>query len=243
MLFMAKIKTERAWLNSTTPSSLLLTLKGKRLPRQRRLFAAACCRRWLHEMLDTESRLAIEVAERYADGATGGEELEAAYRAAQQVAARRIAPCLAASESDAGPLWSVWRLAHAAQLACAPSGMEDAAGELLRWIAQPGHVRGFVDGKQLDQEKRAQCACIRDIFGNPFRPRSSIHSSWITWNNRTIPQLAQAIYVDRAFDRLPILADALEEAGCTDADILGHCRSGGEHVRGCWVVDLVLGKS
>jgi hypothetical protein len=55
-------------------------------------------------------------------------------------------------------------------------------------------------------------------------------------------KLSRAIYDDRAFDRLPVLADALEDAGCTDRTILAHCRSGGEHVRGCWVVDLLLGK-
>ncbi|HEY7152572.1 MAG TPA: hypothetical protein VH575_01315 [Gemmataceae bacterium] len=82
----------------------------------------------------------------------------------------------------------------------------------------------------------------RDIFGNPFRP-VTINSSWLAWNDGTIPKLAQAIYDDRVFDHLPILADALGEAGCTNADILAHCRAGGEHVRGCWVVDLVLGKS
>jgi hypothetical protein len=64
----------------------------------------------------------------------------------------------------------------------------------------------------------------------------------LSWNTGIIPKLAQAIYNKRAFDRLPILAAALEKAGCTDQDILGHCRSGGEHCRGCWVVDLVLGK-
>jgi hypothetical protein len=57
-----------------------------------------------------------------------------------------------------------------------------------------------------------------------------------------VVKVAQAIYDERAFDRMSILADALEEAGCTDQDILAHCRSGGDHVRGCWVVDLVLGK-
>jgi hypothetical protein len=207
------------------------------MPRQRRLFAVACCRRWLHEMLDSESRRAVEVAERYADGDAGREELEAAYRAAQQVAAQRIAPCLAASESDAGPLWSVWRLAHAAQLACAPSGMEDAADELLRRIAQLG------DNQYLDQERRAQCDRIRDIFGNLFRPRPTIHSAWRSWNDSTVPKLAQVIYDERAFDRLPILADALEEAGCDNTDILDHCRQFGVHVRGCWAVDLLLNKS
>ncbi len=88
----------------------------------------------------------------------------------------------------------------------------------------------------------AQAAIIRDIF-DPFRPQPSIETRWLSWNDGTIPKLAQAIYDDRAFDRLPILADALEEASCTDADILNHCRQPGEHVRGCWVVDLLLGKS
>jgi hypothetical protein len=60
--------------------------------------------------------------------------------------------------------------------------------------------------------------------------------------SRTVNHLAQAIYTDRAFDRMPILADALEDAGCTNQDILEHCRGGGEHVRGCWVVDLLLAK-
>ena len=62
------------------------------------------------------------------------------------------------------------------------------------------------------------------------------------WLTPTVQSIAAAIYQDRAFDRLPILADALEEAGCTNADVLLHCRQPGEHVRGCWVVDLLLGK-
>ena len=65
----------------------------------------------------------------------------------------------------------------------------------------------------------------------------------MTWNDGTLSKLAQGIYEGRAFDRLPILADALEDAGCDNADILAHCRNGGEHVRGCWVVDLLLGKT
>ena len=82
---------------------------------------------------------------------------------------------------------------------------------------------------------------LRDIFGNPFR-LSTIEPDWLTWNDRTVPKLAQAIYDDRRYDIMPILADALEEAGCTDAAILDHCRGPGPHVRGCWVVDLILGK-
>jgi hypothetical protein len=85
-------------------------------------------------------------------------------------------------------------------------------------------------------------ALLRDIFGNPFRPVTA-SASWLTWNDGAVRKMAQAIYDDRAFDRLPLLADALEEAGCDNQEILDHCHSTGEHVRGCWVVDLLLGKS
>lgn len=81
-------------------------------------------------------------------------------------------------------------------------------------------------------------ALVRDIFGNPFRP-ASVDSSCLT---SMVRLLAQSIYDDRAFDRMPVLADALEEAGCINVDILRHCRGLGPHVRGCWVVDLLLGK-
>ncbi len=87
-------------------------------------------------------------------------------------------------------------------------------------------------------EEQGQCSLIRDIFGNPFRPVAFDPK----WRSETAVALAAAIYEERAFDRLPILADALEEAGCDHADILTHCRGDGPHVRGCWVVDGVLGK-
>jgi hypothetical protein len=82
---------------------------------------------------------------------------------------------------------------------------------------------------------------LRDIVGNPFRP-VSVAPALLTWNDGLIVKLAQGIDAEQAFDRLPILADALEEAGCADADILGHLRGPGPHTRGCWVVDWVLGK-
>jgi hypothetical protein len=84
---------------------------------------------------------------------------------------------------------------------------------------------------------------IRDIFSKSFGPAPRADPSWLAWNGGAILKLARTIYDERAFDRLPILADALEETGCQDQDILGHCRSAGEHVRGCWLVDLLLGKS
>jgi hypothetical protein len=80
---------------------------------------------------------------------------------------------------------------------------------------------------------------LRDVVGNPFRTMT-MESAWQTTN---VLKLASNIYDNRRTDYLPVLADALEDAGCDNADILSHCRQPGDHVRGCWVVDLVLGKS
>jgi biotin carboxyl carrier protein len=86
---------------------------------------------------------------------------------------------------------------------------------------------------------RSTASLARDIFGDPFRPATVDPG----WQSADVLALARGIYEDRAFERLPLLADALMDAGCADEDILAHCRSKGPHVRGCWVVDLVLGKT
>ena len=83
---------------------------------------------------------------------------------------------------------------------------------------------------------------FHDIVQRHGRRIPPLASSTVEWNHGTVARIAQAIHDERAFDRLPILADALEEAGCQDADILGHCRHPGPHVRGCWAVDLLLVK-
>ena len=101
------------------------------------------------------------------------------------------------------------------------------------------NIQGVLNNLQRRNAENARF--LRDIFGNPFRP-VSLDPTWLNWHDGTIRKLAQSIYDERAFDHLPILADALEEAGCIDSDILAHCRHPGEHVRGCWIVDLILGK-
>jgi hypothetical protein len=88
-------------------------------------------------------------------------------------------------------------------------------------------------------ERRAQCVLIRDIF-DPFQP-VVIDPAWRTWNGGCVVKMARAIYDERRFDDLPVLADALEEAGCTQRHLLGHCRGRGPHVRGCWALDALLG--
>jgi hypothetical protein len=88
-----------------------------------------------------------------------------------------------------------------------------------------------------------QCAFLRDLFGNPFCPLPRLPAAILAWNDGTVHRIAEGIYTERAFDRLPILADALEDAGCDNANILNHCRQPGVHVRGCWVIDSLLAKS
>lgn len=83
------------------------------------------------------------------------------------------------------------------------------------------------------------CYLIRDIFGNPFRP-PHFDPAWLMWNNGTVVELVRGIYDDRRFTDMPILGDALEEAGCTDPIVLTHCRKPAEHVRGCWLLDRLL---
>ena len=124
-----------------------------------------------------------------------------------------------------------------------------ASASSLRWAGSgvlPNYMAGTPYAQKHDErmarlasrESSKQCEFLRDIFGNPFRP-VSVDPAWRT---TTVLSLAQAIYDERAFERLPILADALKEAGCSNADLLNHCRQPDEHVRGCWVVDLILSK-
>ena len=83
---------------------------------------------------------------------------------------------------------------------------------------------------------------FRDLFANPFRPPPHLPENVLRWSDRTVLRIAEGIYEERAFDRLPILGDALLDAGCDDEELLAHLRSGAPHVRGCWVVDAILGK-
>jgi hypothetical protein len=130
--------------------------------------------------------------------------------------------------------WKLYKAAQAAAIAAAPWNATMAY--------QSAAEASFQDIEQLDNEYRAQADLVRDIFGNPFRSMH-VEPELLTWNHATVPAIARHVYDDRAFHDLPILADALEDAGCTNADLLDHCRGPGPHVRGCWAVDLLLGKS
>jgi hypothetical protein len=215
--------TEAEWLACTDPLKMLEFLRCQASDRKLRLFACACCRRIWGFIKDERSRNAVEVAERFADGLMTEEELAIARLAAETVveATGQHSAWTATGPPNRDANWAAW---------C-------AARNSLRALQEPGQPRMFSAEEIIEQAR-----LLQDIFGLlPFRP-ATMKAEWLAWNDGTVVDLAQAIYKDRIFNHLPILADALEEAGCTDHHILDHCRQRGEHVRGCWVVDLILAK-
>lgn len=218
--------TEVDWLqHSTDPQKMLELLRGMASERKLRLFAVACCKHMFRRVrVPLLYEREVEVAERYADGAASSLELQEARLYSNSIAEHA---CMNTTEIEAG------------------IDMADSAALNAAWGAtQPGTIMPDDDGKSealLVAEQAIQCDLLRDIIGNPFHP-VALHPALRHWNDGTVVKVGQGIYDERAFDRLPILADALEEAGCMDESILAHCRQSGEHVRGCWVVDLVLDK-
>jgi hypothetical protein len=227
--------TEAEWLAGTDPEPMLEFLRGKVSDRKLRLFAVACCRLIWHLLTDDRSRKAVEVAEQFADGGAWEEDRRAAHRGALDAgnAARR------AFEVEPDVDWDTHCLAE-----CSADAAHAAADTRPKLVASSAkYARDAVKYAsrrmaEIDAERAAQCGLLRCVFGPVHSPAGVLPG----WQEGIIPSLAQRIYDDRAFDRLPILADALEEAGCTDAAVLGHLRSPGPHVCGCWPLDLLLGK-
>jgi hypothetical protein len=220
--------TEVEWLVSDTPKSMLSLLRDRGLASERkmRLFSCAGCRR-VWPLLGDQARSTVEVAERYADGAATDEEREAAQQAASSV--RQL-----------GAIAAKWAAAFVARTGAMM--VVDAAGQTA--ACPPGQA---YDPVRWEGEWREQCAILRDIFGNPFVPTSGIDPSSIT---DSVLSLAKRAYEERPNPcgalvpaHLAALAVALEAAGCNDAELLAHLRSPGPHVRGCFALDAVLGKS
>jgi hypothetical protein len=220
---------------------MLKFLRGKASERKLRLFAVACCRRIGHLIQDSTCQRAMEVAELHAERLVDDEVLGAACHAAMavaEVAHSRLTDDLCRPDSmveffTAEADWaSSLAASHAAS--ASPANAHKAAWMAARAAPDRPSARRAADLAEL----AAQAALLRDIFNNPFRPVTN-NSSWLT---PAVVYLAGNIYELRTFERLPVLADALQDAGCADPELLDHCRQGGEHVRGCWVIDLLLGK-
>ena len=217
--------TEAEWLGRDKPANMLTFLReemaGREDARRKiRLWAAACCRQVWHRFTKPKSRKLVEASERYADGEADFRDLKAAWDAngyAVGPEAKGVRLARSASHRD---IWQGALESWAALKAPAvPGNPEPALGE------------------------RAQAGLFREVFGNPFR-RVVIAPAW---RAPTVAALARGAYDERrlpsgelGLDRLAVLADALEEAACDQADLLNHLRGLGPHVRGCWALDLLL---
>ncbi len=236
--------TETEWLAASEPGPMLDYLEvtaSRRKLRKLQLFNCACCRFVWPFLTDERCRRAVEVAERHADGQASQIEVEVAMsevRAASPSTHPSVGITVGSRPwRDMRVIQGVTRAAWSTLLgqrygtySARSTARETAAVASLRGRAWPTESRNW------------QCNLLRDIFGNPFQPTPAFDLTRPGTSTATSARLARAIYDRNDFDDLPILADALEDAGCEDGPLLTHCRSGGQHVRGCWAVDLLLGK-
>jgi hypothetical protein len=243
--------TETEWLEDTDPQEMLEHLRPELTERKARLLAASWCRCIWPLLEDPRSRNAIEVAERYADGLASAPELRSAYDSAFDSYEDYPIPT---GPNQEVPLefktFSIARQSTSFLVRESDEFLLDCFlcvhKALLRW-----DLLRAVPGQRVD-DYYARVRILRDliyeVIGNPIRP-AALTRAWLIWSDGIVPRLAQAIYEDRQMPsggldpvRLAVLADALEDAGCDNTDIFSHCRKPGRHVRGCWVLDLILGK-
>jgi hypothetical protein len=233
---------------SDDPETMLerLAESGQASGRKLQLFAAACCRRIWHLLTDPRSRHGVELLERFADGLAAGQDVRGVLDAA--AAASREAPEGARSACDAA-------LAAAALMKAEPGSSleQDTAATVVMaaGMAVEDDVTsrtGYQEGLEaMRRESAAQAGLVRCIFGDPSSPPAL---DTVLPRSDIIRGLARAAYAERVLPqgeldpaRLAVLADALEEVGCPDAGPLGHLRSPGPHVRGCFALDAVFGKT
>ena len=214
--------TEAEWAVCTAPHKMLAAIVPKTRQRKMRLFACACVRRlWRQWEPRSWSVRAVETAERFADGeakragiAGGG------GRGGELVATgrrpRRSGGGLVCGLAAGGCAWGHVRVLDGSGRANMPRPPDSPPPSSATSCAKSSAARGT----------------------SSRRPTAA----WLKWNDGTVRKMARSIYDGRDYDCLPLLADALEEAGCTDAAILAHCRGPGEHVRGCWCLDLLIGR-
>ena len=228
-----------AWLERAAPSELGVFLGKTASPRKSGLFIRHLCRCFPEVFVDPRSLAALDAADRYEAGEIGHNGFEAARRAAEEALLHARAEY---NPMAPDPLADATRTARTALLGAGLAHDVVTQGYFRTLLAD---LRGVVldrAGAGGGPRKNPIAPVMRPVFLEHFGdPRGPVarDPSWLT---ETVLALAQGIYVERAFDRLPILADALEDAGCDNADVLGHCRGPGPHVRGCWVIDLLLGK-
>jgi hypothetical protein len=230
---------ESEWLTGADPAPMLKSAQSANRRRTVRLFSCACCRR-LWSLLPEESRASVVVAERYAGGLASPGELECARARADAVVValptvwtyeeQRIRDATGAAATCCTPLGETTKGA----IGLAASAAHALAKNAALGVAESDFSRTRDDAYAA--ELAAQADLVRELFGNPFRPLEFSSQ----WRTDTAVALARAMSDAREFSAMPILADALQDAGCNSAELLDHCRGDQPHTLGCWAVDLVL---
>jgi hypothetical protein len=241
--------TEADWLTGPDFAAHARFAAGRLSPRRQRLLAAAFCRAASHLFDHPELTRALSAIEWYADGKDAAAELEKARQACRFVAMDVYERH--ARQSDAGQIGGATAVHHevAWAVACAastPLTPLDVANRVAGAVVQARTGAGLltpvpssVFNDAAAEQSLAMRAVVWEVAGNPFRPAAYNPA----WRTDTALALASQMYDRREFSAMPILADALQDAGCDNEDVLNHCRDPhAHHVRGCWVVDLVLGK-
>jgi hypothetical protein len=246
--------TADEWTTCDNPRAMFEFVRGRASTRQYRFFGAACCRAVWDLLPDDRLRAAVVCVEEYAAGAASKQSLAACQSRARlaiqelalQARAKTVSQEVAqqpAAERDWSPYFAAYRTATAAGAVALVARPTERAGALAESVLQAFDlvVQAQTAGRPVkDNYKRlfaGHAAVVRCIFGNPFQPVTFDPS----WRTESAVALARGMYDSRDFSAAPALADALEAGGCDDAAVLGHLRGGGGHVRGCWVVDGVLG--
>jgi hypothetical protein len=248
--------TEDEFHRCPDPQAMLDFLRGTGRAGERRcrLFACACVRRVWHLLTNGRSRRAVEVAERFADRMATPEELSAAVADGRNGVSDPAGAAFAAWAAAGGVLAfttvaaaAAWAAREAAEAA---AGIPHTPTDADPWaLTHPDEFAGREAAWQAERSRQA--ALLRCLVGNPFRPPSPLPASVLAWNGGCVAKLAAGIYKERKLPqgtldsgRLAVLADALEEAGLEEQEVLHHLREQGrEHYLGCWVLDLVLGKT
>lgn len=231
--------TERDWLECGDHRPMLAFLQGDPSPANRisertlRLYACGCCR-LIWDILPYQCcRWAVEATERYADGEVNGEAVAAEHELLNCV--------LIPPGEERGPGCQALMAAFFASLDPGdyPGRADEKSVAYAAAVRTPSLVIRAADPSCRASVTRSVADLLRDVFGNPSR-QVEVDPTWLTWD---VTALARGIQDDRACDRMLILADALEDAGCADEEVLRHSRSGGAHIRGCWLLDVLLAKA
>jgi hypothetical protein len=241
---------EHEWLIATDPGPMLDHLDGKVSERKLRLFACACVRRYWERLsfhLGREggkptddqilARRAVLVAERYAEGDASDGHLEDARQSTETSWGY-------ASEFAQPAHQAAWAVTLDPAIEAARQAREFARLQAVRDAAYevpPGWSEAQYNAAESARESRMQCELLREIFANPFRP-VTIDPNWLRCNAGAAGAILQTIQEEQRFAELPYLADALMDAGCADEALLRHLREPAGHVRGCWVIDALLGR-